>query len=73
MNGKLPPPPEDVEEGEVEEVGNMGTPPGDVLVVEEEAFTMDSAQRLIGQIMAWNGEIAQSAGQYAAGNEEHDL
>ncbi|PIO25259.1 hypothetical protein AB205_0101930 [Aquarana catesbeiana] len=37
MNGKLPPPPEDVEEGEVEEVGNMGTPPGDVMVVEGEA------------------------------------
>ncbi|PIO30617.1 hypothetical protein AB205_0146800 [Aquarana catesbeiana] len=35
----------------------MCTPPGDVLVVEGEAFSSDSAQRLIGQIMAWNGEI----------------
>ncbi|PIO11822.1 hypothetical protein AB205_0164060, partial [Aquarana catesbeiana] len=49
-----PSPPEDVEEGKVEEVGDMGTPPGDVLVVEGEAaepFSTDSAQKLIGQIM----------------------
>ncbi|PIO12257.1 hypothetical protein AB205_0162160 [Aquarana catesbeiana] len=44
--------PEDLEEGEVEEVG-------DVLVVEEHAehFTSDSAQRLIQDIMVWNREI----------------
>ncbi|PIO32049.1 hypothetical protein AB205_0148750 [Aquarana catesbeiana] len=53
-----PSPAKDVEEGAVEEVGDMGTPPGDVLVVEEgEPFTTDIAQRLIGQIMAWNGDI----------------
>ncbi|XP_077306306.1 uncharacterized protein LOC143925725 [Lithobates pipiens] len=55
-------PPEDVEEGEVEEgeveeVGEMGTPPGDVLVVERAPFSSDSAHRLIGQIMGWNGEL----------------
>ncbi|PIO32048.1 hypothetical protein AB205_0148750 [Aquarana catesbeiana] len=32
-----PSPAKDVEEGAVEEVGDMGTPPGDVLVVEGEA------------------------------------
>ncbi|PIO35902.1 hypothetical protein AB205_0153520 [Aquarana catesbeiana] len=44
--------PKDLEEGEVEEVG-------DVLVVEVQAehFTSDSAQRLINDIMVWNGEI----------------
>ncbi|XP_077327453.1 uncharacterized protein LOC143986729 [Lithobates pipiens] len=56
------PPPEDVEEGEVEEgeveeVGELGTPPGDVLFVERAPFSSDSAQRLIGQIMGWNGEL----------------
>ncbi|XP_077309886.1 uncharacterized protein LOC143929782 [Lithobates pipiens] len=47
--------PEEVEEREVEEVNT----PDDVLFVDQqpEAFTTDSAQRLIGQIMAWNGEI----------------
>ncbi|XP_073447466.1 uncharacterized protein [Aquarana catesbeiana] len=55
-----PSPPNDEEEGEMEEVGDMGTPPGDVLVVEGEAaelFTNGSGQTLIAQIMAWNGEI----------------
>ncbi|XP_077333059.1 short coiled-coil protein isoform X1 [Lithobates pipiens] len=54
-----PSPPEDLEEGELEEVGEMGTPTGDMLVVEEEAeaFTRASAQRLIQEIMQWNGEI----------------
>ncbi|PIO09858.1 hypothetical protein AB205_0007190 [Aquarana catesbeiana] len=52
--------PEDLEEGEVEEVGEICTPPGDLLVVEGQAadpFTTDSGQRLIGQIMVWNGHI----------------
>ncbi|PIO39996.1 hypothetical protein AB205_0010690 [Aquarana catesbeiana] len=50
--------PEDLEEGEVEEVGEIVTTTGDVLVVEEQAkhFTSDSAQRLINYIMVWNGE-----------------
>ncbi|PIO23899.1 hypothetical protein AB205_0188320 [Aquarana catesbeiana] len=47
------PHPEDLEEGEVEEVGEIVTTTGDVLVVEEEAehFTSDNAQRLIQDIM----------------------
>ncbi|PIO36880.1 hypothetical protein AB205_0182210 [Aquarana catesbeiana] len=51
--------PKDLEEGEVEEVGEIVTTTGDVLVVEEQAehFTSDSAQRLIQDIMVWNGEI----------------
>ncbi|PIO29523.1 hypothetical protein AB205_0074730, partial [Aquarana catesbeiana] len=55
-----PCPPNDPEEGEVEEVGEICTPPSDVLVVEGQAaepFSTDSAQRLIGQIMVWNGQI----------------
>ncbi|PIO37893.1 hypothetical protein AB205_0066710 [Aquarana catesbeiana] len=59
--GKLSPRqhPKDLEEGEVEEVGEIVTKTGDVLVVEEQAehFTSDSAQRLIHDIMVWNGEI----------------
>ncbi|PIO24467.1 hypothetical protein AB205_0005170, partial [Aquarana catesbeiana] len=47
------------EEGEVEEVGEIVTTTGDVLVVEaqDEHFTSDNAQRLINDIMVWNGEI----------------
>ncbi|PIO11306.1 hypothetical protein AB205_0185030, partial [Aquarana catesbeiana] len=55
-----PRPPEDLEEGKVEEVCEICTPPSDVLVVEGQAadpFSTDSAQRLIGQIMVWNGQI----------------
>ncbi|PIO16608.1 hypothetical protein AB205_0154810 [Aquarana catesbeiana] len=55
-----PCPPDDLEEGEVEEVGKICTPPSDVLVVEGQAaepFSTDSAQRLIGQIMVWYGQI----------------
>ncbi|PIO23454.1 hypothetical protein AB205_0114950 [Aquarana catesbeiana] len=54
-----PRPPEDLEEGEVEEVDEIVTQTGDVLVVEEQAelFTSDSAQRLIHDIMVWNGKI----------------
>ncbi|PIO11915.1 hypothetical protein AB205_0146190, partial [Aquarana catesbeiana] len=55
-----PRPPEDLEKGEVEEVGEICTPTSDVLVVEGQAaepFRTDSAQRLIGQIMVWNGQI----------------
>ncbi|XP_077314600.1 uncharacterized protein LOC143934902 [Lithobates pipiens] len=47
----------DVEE---EEVVEIRTPQSDDLVVEGQAaepFSTDSAQRLIGQIMAWNGNI----------------
>ncbi|PIO11228.1 hypothetical protein AB205_0054340, partial [Aquarana catesbeiana] len=52
--------PDELEEGEVEEVCDICTPPSDVLVVEGQAaepFSTDSAQRLIGQIMVWNGQI----------------
>ncbi|PIO24243.1 hypothetical protein AB205_0080900 [Aquarana catesbeiana] len=54
-----PRPPENLEEGELEEVGEIVTQTGDVLVVEEQAepFTSDSGQRLIHDIMLWNGEI----------------
>ncbi|PIO11430.1 hypothetical protein AB205_0143130, partial [Aquarana catesbeiana] len=54
-----PRPPDELEEGEVEEVCDISTPPSDVLVVEGQAaepFSTDSAQRLIGQIMVWNGQ-----------------
>ncbi|PIO12139.1 hypothetical protein AB205_0151290 [Aquarana catesbeiana] len=49
----------DLEEGEVEEVGEIVTTTGDVLVVEQQAehFTSDSAQRLIQDIMVWNGDL----------------
>ncbi|PIO13192.1 hypothetical protein AB205_0145770 [Aquarana catesbeiana] len=47
LNQATAPLPEDVYE-----VCNMGTPPG-----LGEHFSTDSAQRLIGQVMAWNGEI----------------
>ncbi|PIO10122.1 hypothetical protein AB205_0099770, partial [Aquarana catesbeiana] len=55
-----PRPPDDLEEGEVEEVCEVSSPPSEFLVVEGQAaepFTTDSAQRLIGQIMLWNGQI----------------
>ncbi|PIO14546.1 hypothetical protein AB205_0045350, partial [Aquarana catesbeiana] len=55
-----PRPPDKLEEGEVEEVCDLSTPPNELLVVEGQAaelFTTDSAQRLIGQIMLWNGQI----------------
>ncbi|PIO15561.1 hypothetical protein AB205_0123090, partial [Aquarana catesbeiana] len=54
-----PRPPDELKEGEVEEVCDISTPPSDVLVVEGQAaepFSTDSAQRLIGQIMVWNGQ-----------------
>ncbi|PIO10018.1 hypothetical protein AB205_0143670, partial [Aquarana catesbeiana] len=57
-----PRPPDDLEEGEVEEVCEVSSPPSEFLVVEGQAaehFTTDSAQRLIGQIMLWNGHIDQ--------------
>ncbi|PIO31171.1 hypothetical protein AB205_0195440, partial [Aquarana catesbeiana] len=51
--------PENLKEGEVEELGELVTTTGDLLVVEEQAehFTSDSAQRLIHNIMTWNREI----------------
>ncbi|PIO10938.1 hypothetical protein AB205_0083860, partial [Aquarana catesbeiana] len=55
-----PRPPDELEEGEVEEMCDLSTPPSELLVVEGQAaepFTTDSAQRLIGQIMLWNGQI----------------
>ncbi|PIO12380.1 hypothetical protein AB205_0106980, partial [Aquarana catesbeiana] len=55
-----PRPPDELEKGEVEEVCKLSTPPSEVLVVEGQAaepFSTDSAQRLIGQIMLWNGQI----------------
>ncbi|PIO28603.1 hypothetical protein AB205_0214160 [Aquarana catesbeiana] len=53
------PHPKDLEEGEVEEVCEIVTTAGDVLVVEEQAqhFTIASAQILIQDIMVWNREI----------------
>ncbi|PIO11406.1 hypothetical protein AB205_0134070, partial [Aquarana catesbeiana] len=55
-----PRPPDELEEGEVEEVCDLSTSLSELLVVEGQAaepFTTDSAQRLIGQIMLWNGQI----------------
>ncbi|PIO30528.1 hypothetical protein AB205_0099240 [Aquarana catesbeiana] len=51
--------PKDLEEGEVEEVGEIVTTIGDVLVVKEQAqhFTSVSAQIVIQDIMVWNREI----------------
>ncbi|PIO23225.1 hypothetical protein AB205_0066870 [Aquarana catesbeiana] len=51
--GELSTQPEDVAEGEVEEVVEIVTTTGDVHVVEEQSthFTTDSAQRLIQNIM----------------------
>ncbi|PIO24370.1 hypothetical protein AB205_0042720 [Aquarana catesbeiana] len=51
--GELSTQPEDVEEGEVEEMVELVTTTGDVHVVEEQSthFTTDSAQRLIQDIM----------------------
>ncbi|PIO09441.1 hypothetical protein AB205_0154820, partial [Aquarana catesbeiana] len=57
-----PRPPDELEEGEVEELCDLSTPPSELLVVEGQAaepFTTDSVQRLIGQIMLWNGQIDQ--------------
>ncbi|PIO11936.1 hypothetical protein AB205_0147150 [Aquarana catesbeiana] len=53
------PHPEHLEEGEVEEVGEIVTSTGDVLVVEEQAqhFTSASTQILTQDIMVWNCEI----------------
>ncbi|PIN91307.1 hypothetical protein AB205_0040520 [Aquarana catesbeiana] len=57
-----PRPPNELEEGEVEEVCDISIPPSDVLVVEGQAaepFSTDSAQRLSGQIMVWNGKLIE--------------
>ncbi|PIO30006.1 hypothetical protein AB205_0014190, partial [Aquarana catesbeiana] len=59
-------PPDELEEGVVEEVCKLSTPPSELLVVEGQAaepFSTDSAQRLIGQIMLWNGQIDQMRDQ----------
>ncbi|PIO09506.1 hypothetical protein AB205_0216390, partial [Aquarana catesbeiana] len=61
-----PHPPDELEEGEVEEVCELSTPPSELLVVEgqaAESFSTDSAQRLIDQIMLWNGQIDQMRDQ----------
>ncbi|PIO24800.1 hypothetical protein AB205_0096680 [Aquarana catesbeiana] len=57
--GEIPTPrPEDVEEGEVYEVGEIVTTTGDVDAVEEEThFTNASAQILIGEIMVCNRDL----------------
>ncbi|PIO09224.1 hypothetical protein AB205_0020690, partial [Aquarana catesbeiana] len=57
--GEIPTPqPEDVEEGEVSEVGEIVTTTGDVDVVEEEThFTSASAHVLIGEIMVCNRDL----------------
>ncbi|PIO13598.1 hypothetical protein AB205_0082660 [Aquarana catesbeiana] len=56
---KIPTPqPEDVEEGEVYEVGEIVTTTGDVDVVEEDLhFTSASAHVLIGEIMVCNRDL----------------
>ncbi|PIO23511.1 hypothetical protein AB205_0136780 [Aquarana catesbeiana] len=55
---KTTPQPEDVEEGEVYEVGKIVTTTGDVDVVEEKThFTSASAQVLIGEIMVCNRDL----------------
>ncbi|PIO25209.1 hypothetical protein AB205_0161760, partial [Aquarana catesbeiana] len=52
------PQPEDVEEGEVYEVGEIVTTTGDVDIVEEEShFTSASAHVLIGEIMVCNRDL----------------
>ncbi|PIO16013.1 hypothetical protein AB205_0188920 [Aquarana catesbeiana] len=52
------PQPQDVEEGEVYEVGEIVTTTGDVDVVEEEShFTSASAHVLIGEIMVCNRDL----------------
>ncbi|PIO12936.1 hypothetical protein AB205_0217010 [Aquarana catesbeiana] len=52
------PQPEDVEEGEVYEVGEIVTTTGDVDVVEEEShFTSASAHVLVGEIMVCNRDL----------------
>ncbi|PIO09827.1 hypothetical protein AB205_0190300 [Aquarana catesbeiana] len=52
------PQPEDVEEGEVYEVGEIVTTTGDVDVVEDEThFTSASAHILIGEIMVCNRDL----------------
>ncbi|PIN88225.1 hypothetical protein AB205_0021240, partial [Aquarana catesbeiana] len=52
------PQPEDVEEGEVYEVGEIVTTTGDVDVVEEDShFTSASAHVLIGEIMVCNYDV----------------
>ncbi|PIO10757.1 hypothetical protein AB205_0193090 [Aquarana catesbeiana] len=52
------PQPQDVEEGEVYEVGKIVTTTGDVDVVEEEShFTSASAHVLIGEIMMCNRDL----------------
>ncbi|PIO10092.1 hypothetical protein AB205_0050190 [Aquarana catesbeiana] len=57
--GEIPiPQPEDVEEGEVYEVGKIVTTTGNVDVVEEKNnFTSASAQILIGEIMVCNRDL----------------
>ncbi|PIO33482.1 hypothetical protein AB205_0128570 [Aquarana catesbeiana] len=57
--GELSTQPEDVEEGEVEEVIEIVTTTGDVHVVEEQStyFTTDSAQRLIQDIMWYSRDL----------------
>ncbi|PIO22756.1 hypothetical protein AB205_0116580, partial [Aquarana catesbeiana] len=52
------PQPEDVEEGDVYEVGEIVTTTGDVDVVEEEThFTSASTHVLIGEIMVCNWDL----------------
>ncbi|PIN96895.1 hypothetical protein AB205_0122820 [Aquarana catesbeiana] len=51
------PQPQDVEEGEVYEVGEIVTTTGDVDVVEEESFTSASAHVLIGEIIVCNRHL----------------
>ncbi|PIO00696.1 hypothetical protein AB205_0060380, partial [Aquarana catesbeiana] len=58
--GEIPTPqPEDVEEGEVYEVGEIVTTTGDVDVVEEETY-FASAHILIGEIMVCNRHLQKN-------------
>ncbi|PIO30114.1 hypothetical protein AB205_0047460 [Aquarana catesbeiana] len=59
--GEIPThPEEDVEGGEVQQLGEIVTTTGDVDVVEEETnFTSASAQILIGEIMVCNRELVK--------------
>ncbi|PIO09696.1 hypothetical protein AB205_0189050, partial [Aquarana catesbeiana] len=68
------PQPQDVEEGEVYEVGEIVTTTGDVDVVEEEShFTSASAHILILEIMVCNRDLSwyRKTSMMLKKNEEH--
>ncbi|PIO40816.1 hypothetical protein AB205_0087800 [Aquarana catesbeiana] len=67
------PQPQDVEEGEVYEVGEIVTTTGDVDVVEEEShFTSASAHFLIGEITVCNHDLElENINDVQKKNEDH--